>query len=1374
MQIRKRSEMSRFGPRVDVRGDRRPWRSGVFALALVVTALLVASAVPAFGAPVPAEQARRAAERFLLSERMGGDRSEPPAITSSTAIADAKGSALAYVHCLEREGFVITAADDVLRPVLGFSGEGRFIATESPGNVLLHLVRWDVEARLRHEARGTENGQANKRLWALVISGDAPLPSRASSREQWGPWISSNWHQSGQYNNECPYVIPHVPGLRRPVGCVATATAQILNHWRFPRKFSFSSSAWPEGDAYSKKGIDFDGDAAAYGFPTFTELNDALDNITYSGDSDEIAMLNFGVGLKVRMAYGHTSSGAFMGDVAPAILDSFGYGSAVFKGKRSGAWTECRTSVVTNLKQGRPVELGIHKSSGWDGHAVICDGYRDPDGYFHINFGWEFGSGTTWYDLPDSYGSYDVVNSVIYDILPDLPWSQVGADEHNTHRSPYGVPTASSPTIKWAVNTSFLPEHTFVGLGAGAGGDVFMTFRPQVMNDNHTPGISVFDKFGVRREAYYLTSERNSVSSPAITSGGEVFVATSEGGIYHVDTVAKSTVKIYQAPGGEGFDGDFKVDEEDRLYACTTTTLYCLQTDGTLKWTYSLSGGRIFYRQRLAIDSGKGSVYIGYYDGSAKTGHLAAISRATGQLKYQKTLATDATYGSWVNGIPSVADDGTVYVVGATTLYALTPQTSSFATRWQKDGRYYAMSVVPAVGPDGTVYMPYWTESGWRYLAHDAANGSSHWEISFSTGDYDNPLQPYVGGNGVLLCGMRRANRGADSFELYAYKDNGASASLLWQKDWGTVSGAGLAFGAGETLYVLPGSQGSKVFALSEGTVGDPEGGGVGYSGHPDSFAEFNDQAPNTPNSPSPASGAQNQGTTVQLSWACSDPDGGRDSLRYDVHVCELTEEQDGNATSVVAASGTSTTNFTLDGLTPGATYLWTVTATDGQTVTHAPTWSFTTAGSSGGNVSGVHSSPGYQPGGTCTVNCTINYTGTPSTIGWSSAIPDGWSYSSGTDEPGTKPTFGDEGTLEWTWTTVPSSPARFSFTLAVPEGETGDVQFASLVKYRDSEGGPEQAVATPTSLVVSEVLYHTADTGVLETPPEPNWRLSQDELMRVIQLYNYRSGPTRTGDYHRQDGTEDGYGVGPGDQTGTAHSADTGVLEAPTEPNWRLSQDELMRVIQLYNYRSGATRTGEYRRQDRTEDGYAPGSSARRSPSRGGSRSLLSATHVAEPACYSQAGGQITVSCELTYDGDPATIGWSATIPDGWSYVSGTDEPGTKPELGDEGTLEWTWTDPPASPVAFSYTLTVPSGQSGNKEISARAKFRSSSGGPEQQLASPDPLTIPWCNHAPTAVGDATPVDEDTTTANLHATLLGNDTDPDADDTKDIQSVDT
>jgi hypothetical protein len=63
--------------------------------------------------------------------------------------------------------------------------------------------------------------------------------------------------------------------------------------------------------------------------------------------------------------------------------------------------------------------------------------------------------------------------------------------------------------------------------------------------------------------------------------------------------------------------------------------------------------------------------------------------------------------------------------------------------------------------------------------------------------------------------------------------------------------------------------------------------------------------------------------------------------------------------------------------------------------------------------------------------------------------------------------------------------------------------------------------MARPDPLTVPYGLVHSADTN-------RDGRLSLLELTRVIELYNYRSGGRRTGDYRPRASTEDGFDPGP------------------------------------------------------------------------------------------------------------------------------------------------------------------------------------------------------------------------------------------------------
>ncbi|MCX6715765.1 MAG: peptidoglycan-binding domain-containing protein, partial [Candidatus Taylorbacteria bacterium] len=181
----------------------------------------------------------------------------------------------------------------------------------------------------------------------------------------------------------------------------------------------------------------------------------------------------------------------------------------------------------------------------------------------------------------------------------------------------------------------------------------------------------------------------------------------------------------------------------------------------------------------------------------------------------------------------------------------------------------------------------------------------------------------------------------------------------------------------------------------------------------------------------------------------------------------------------------------------------------------------------------------GSAYGNTMTV---MNQPTQPTIQSCSGNIPIGASVTKG---PGSY-TTGSGVTTVWTYTT--SNPNICQWTCA--SGYTYSGGNACILP-----------VTAPTS-------YHSADTN-------HDSRIDDAELARFQTLYNYRNETSRTGEYHSQGGTVDGYEAGPG-AISTYHSADT-------DRNGRLSLMELSRVIELKNAAGG------YKNQSGTEDGFAP-----------------------------------------------------------------------------------------------------------------------------------------------------------------------------------------
>jgi hypothetical protein len=135
--------------------------------------------------------------------------------------------------------------------------------------------------------------------------------------------------------------------------------------------------------------------------------------------------------------------------------------------------------------------------------------------------------------------------------------------------------------------------------------------------------------------------------------------------------------------------------------------------------------------------------------------------------------------------------------------------------------------------------------------------------------------------------------------------------------------------------------------------------------------------------------------------------------------------------------------------------------------------------------------------------------------------------------------------------------------------------------QFRCVAGNGVGPAATSSAATLAVSIYHSADTN-------QDGRLSLVELTRVIELYNTRNGTSRTGCYAVHDGSEDGFAQ---DTTATTNQTLARYHSADSNRDGQIGLSELTRVIDLYNTRAGTTRTGQYHVQAGTEDGFAPGS---------------------------------------------------------------------------------------------------------------------------------------------------------------------------------------
>jgi hypothetical protein len=287
------------------------------------------------------------------------------------------------------------------------------------------------------------------------------------------------------------------------------------------------------------------------------------------------------------------------------------------------------------------------------------------------------------------------------------------------------------------------------------------------------------------------------------------------------------------------------------------------------------------------------------------------------------------------------------------------------------------------------------------------------------------------------------------------------------------------------------------------------------------------------------------------------------------------------NGSPIPGATSASLTVTNLQATNAG-TYTVTVGNTANSVTSQAATVTLIPAGTAATH---AIAGSGYTAGLTVTVTNTMTYTNTVSSLGWSVLLPTGWSFASSSGSAGdVGPTVGDTDELDWAWTSPPASPVTFTYTLNVPAGTSGQQSIAALAVLRPNNG-LIQILAQPDPLIanpVSPTQFHSADEN-------QDGKISLLELTRVIELYNTHNGTTRTGAYTVQAGTEDGFAPDPTRTAGAAVTLAT-YHSADENHDGKISLLELTRVIELYNYHSGSVRTGQYHAQAGTEDGFAPG----------------------------------------------------------------------------------------------------------------------------------------------------------------------------------------
>ena len=190
-----------------------------------------------------------------------------------------------------------------------------------------------------------------------------------------------------------------------PTGCGATAMAQVMYYWKYP-KTGKGRASYNSVFAGMELSLDFSSQV----FDWDNMLDKYYPNAYTDEQANAVAELMRACGYSVKMHYAADQSEAEPEFFADAFINRFKYdGKTVkFVERRNRTQSELATTrdeweklIYGELAAGRPmVFAGYDEIRGLGGHIFVCDGY-DGNGKFHFNFGW---AGTS-----DGYFSMDAV-----------------------------------------------------------------------------------------------------------------------------------------------------------------------------------------------------------------------------------------------------------------------------------------------------------------------------------------------------------------------------------------------------------------------------------------------------------------------------------------------------------------------------------------------------------------------------------------------------------------------------------------------------------------------------------------------------------------------------------------------------------------------------------------------------------------------------------------------------------------------------------------------------------------------------------------------------------------------------------------------------
>lgn len=323
--------------------------------ASILSGLLLMIALPLMAEHVDPETARKVATTFLSNN----------GVKTVQLVDLSKEAGFDNLYIFNANpGFVVIAADDCAKPILGYSLTDSFIVNDLPENMKWWLQQYNGEIQYAIDSRLSANAEIAQRWKNLKEGKDGVERVEVIV----GPLIQTQWAQSSPFNDLCP--------SGTITGCVATAMAQVMKYWNYPPKGIGSYS-------YNWNGQNLSAD---FGNTTYdwNNMTNTYGNSSTNDEKSAVATLMFHCGVSVNMYYGPSASSSATQDAATALIKYFNYSKDIIYLSKNDYPEEWIDTLKYDLNRNMPIQ---YAGNGTGGHSFVCDGY-DSENNFHFNWGW--------------------------------------------------------------------------------------------------------------------------------------------------------------------------------------------------------------------------------------------------------------------------------------------------------------------------------------------------------------------------------------------------------------------------------------------------------------------------------------------------------------------------------------------------------------------------------------------------------------------------------------------------------------------------------------------------------------------------------------------------------------------------------------------------------------------------------------------------------------------------------------------------------------------------------------------------------------------------------------------------------------------------